>query len=88
MKRLVLSICLLAVVALASVHGTGMVKTAALAAADARDIRYLNVRNSLGVIATAPHPTASPRQPHESISGSFARFSGGQILDLPFVPVA
>ncbi|WP_223457073.1 MULTISPECIES: hypothetical protein [unclassified Pseudomonas] len=65
-----------------------MVKTAALAAADARDIRYLNVRNSLGVIATAPHPTASPRQPHESISGSFARFSGGQILDLPFVPVA
>ncbi|WP_277749486.1 hypothetical protein [Pseudomonas jessenii] len=26
--------------------------------------------------------------PHESISGSFARFSGGQILDLPFAPVA
>ena len=26
--------------------------------------------------------------PHESISGSFARFSGGQILDLPIIPVA
>ncbi|WP_458374540.1 hypothetical protein [Pseudomonas laurylsulfatiphila] len=49
MKRLVLSLCLLAVVALASVHGTGMVKTVALTAADARDIGYLNVRNNLGV---------------------------------------
>ncbi|MNR10597.1 putative oxidoreductase [compost metagenome] len=26
--------------------------------------------------------------PHESISGSSARFSGGQILDLPMIPVA
>ncbi|MNF89658.1 putative oxidoreductase [compost metagenome] len=26
--------------------------------------------------------------PHESIAGSFARFSGGQVLDLPIVPVA
>lgn len=69
MKRLVLSLCLLTVVTLASVHGTGMVKTVALAAADARNIRYLNVRNSLDVITAARHSTASPRQPHESISG-------------------
>ncbi len=46
-----------------------MVKTVALAAADARNIRYLNVRNSLDVITAAHHSTASPRQPHESISG-------------------
>jgi diketogulonate reductase-like aldo/keto reductase len=26
--------------------------------------------------------------PHESISGSFARFSGGVTLDLPKIPVA
>ncbi|MNS13194.1 Aldo/keto reductase family protein [compost metagenome] len=26
--------------------------------------------------------------PHESISGSFSRFSGGETLDLPIVPVA
>lgn len=26
--------------------------------------------------------------PHESIAGSFVRFSGGQVLDLPIVPVA
>jgi hypothetical protein len=64
-----------------------MVKTAALTAADASDIGYLNVRNNLGVIAAAPHPSASPRQPHESISGSLARFSGGRILDLPSIPV-
>ncbi|QCY13368.1 hypothetical protein [Pseudomonas sp. MPC6] len=62
MKRLVLGLCLLAVVALASVHGIGMVKSTVLTAADAHDIGYLNVRNNLGVIAPAPHPTASPRQ--------------------------
>ena len=60
MKRLVLSLCLLAVVALASVHGIGMVKPAALTAADARDVGYLNVRNNLGVIAAAPHRVTTP----------------------------
>lgn len=85
MKRLVLSLCLLAVVALASVHGTGMVKPAALTAADARDIGYLNVRNNLGVIAAAPHPTASPRQDavrhylKETIAGM-----GYQVVEQPF----
>ena len=85
MKRLVLSLCLLAVVALASVHGTGMVKPAALTAADARDIGYLNVRNNLGVIAAVPHPTASPRQDavrhylKETIAGM-----GYQVDEQPF----
>ncbi|MFP3497032.1 M28 family metallopeptidase [Pseudomonas sp. SIMBA_059] len=62
MKPFLLSLCLLAVVALASVQGIGMVRPNALTTADARDVGYLNVRNNLGVIAASPHPTASARQ--------------------------
>ena len=85
MKRLVLSLCLLAVVTLASVHGIGMVKPTALTTADARDIGYLNVLANLGVIAAAPHPTASPRQAfvRQYLLGTITKM-GYQVVEQPF----
>lgn len=85
MKRSVMISCLLAVVAFASVHGVQIVKTATLTAADSRDSAYLNVRSDLGVIAAAPHPTASPQQAvvrrylQETIAGM-----GYQVVEQPF----